>query len=167
MASPKFSKRTAKLNKTTSSCALPLTKLTLSDKLHDLPGLNVLLTLLSPQTPRDRSRLWRCESQHQSDLWDRSEGPQGCTQQKNSAVVFFPGSSPVWENIFGVALWRTPCDAFSPATQTWQVPVWQWEMLLGMPQCCWRDWQWEGDEKPYLSPERPYLSPVPLACDWT
>lgn len=42
--------------KTTYSCALPLTKLTLSDKLQDLP---CCCSLLSPQTPRYHSRLQR------------------------------------------------------------------------------------------------------------
>lgn len=43
-------------HKTTYSYALPLTKLTLSDKLQDLP---CCCSLLSPQTPRDHSRLQR------------------------------------------------------------------------------------------------------------
>lgn len=132
--------------KTTYSCALPLTKLTLSDKLQDLL---CCCSLLSPLTLRDHGRLQRHVNPNTGDLWDWSEGAQGCTQQKKFLVVFFPGSSPIWENIFGVTFWRrTPCDSFSPATQTWQAPVWQWEMLLGMPLCCWRPGSGKGMKSP-------------------
>lgn len=63
MASPKLSNRTAKLYKTTYSCASPLTKLTLSEKFQDLPGLTVLLCLTQSSDPQwDHSRLQRCES---------------------------------------------------------------------------------------------------------
>lgn len=140
MASPKFSNRSAELYKTTSSFVCHWQSWLYQRNYRIYQGWTCCCALLSPQTPNRTLVAAETEPQHQSDLWDRGEGAQGCTQgctqPKTWVVIFLPGSSGIWENIFGAAFWRrTSCDAFSPATHTWQAPVWQWEVLLGMPQC--------------------------------
>lgn len=142
--------------KTTYSCALPLTKLTLSDKLQDLL---CCCSLLSPLTLRDHGRLQRHVNPNTGDLWDWRSTRMHTTEKIPCCIL------PWIITNLGKYFWcyllkKNSLWCFLPCYSDLASSSLAVGDVAGDAPVLLEAWQWEGDEEPYLSP-------APLACDWT
>lgn len=160
MASPKFSNRTAKLYRTPTAvlCHLQSWLYQINDRIYQ--GWTCCCTLLSPQTPRDCSRLQRLESQHQSDLWSWSEGAQGCTQWKKIGCSFLD------HHQFGKIYLVLPSEEellmmLSPLLLKLD------KLQSDSGKCCWGCPSAAGGTGSGKGMKNPGYHLPQLACDWT
>ena len=130
--------------------------------------------LLSPQSPEETvAGLRRHAPQHQTDLWDRNEGDKDAHDWKiwwlhfllirhqfGKTFLVLPSEEETFMTFSCLLLKLGKLQSGGAGRPCWKKGHQNLSLSCGCPSACWKDWQWEVDEKPHLSP-------VPFACDLT